>query len=135
MVRPGSPQGEEADIHFHERAARCLVNAPDVLFDELEGPIAELVKELAKTCGTDREDEIAVLWVKGWNAVRRRAPAPIVASDEPLTDALNDAAGKLADAALARLSKYRPERAIACRNQCAGTSTRSPRRQADTSVG
>ena len=105
---PGSPQGEEADIHLHERATRCLATAPDALFDEVEGSLAELVKELAKTCGTDCEDEIAVLWEKGWNAVRRRAPAPIVASDEPLTDALNDAAGKLADAALARLSKYRP---------------------------
>ena len=74
---------------------------------EVEGAIAELVKELAKTYGTEREGEIAELWEKGWNAVRRRAPAPIVALDEPLTDALNDAAGKLADAALARLSKYR----------------------------
>lgn len=105
---PGSPEGVEADIHLHERAARCLVNAPDGLFDEIEGAVAELVKELAKTYGTDREGEIAELWEKGWNAVRRRAPAQIVLLDEPLTDALNDAAGKLADAALARLSKYGP---------------------------
>ena len=105
---PGSPQGEEADIRLHERAARCLVNAPDWLFDEVEGAGAELVKELAKTCDTDREAEIEELWEKGWGAVRRRAPAPIVALDEPLTEALNDTAGKLADAALARLLKYRP---------------------------
>ena len=84
------------------------MNAPDWLFDEVEDAVAELVKELARTYGTDREGEIAELWEKGWNAVRRRAPAQIVALDEPLTDALNDAAGKLADAALARLSKYRP---------------------------
>ena len=105
---PNSPEGEEADIRLHERAARCLVNAPDWLFDEVEDAVAELVKELARTYGTDREGEIAELWEKGWNAVRRRAPSQIVALDEPLTDALNDAAGKLADAALARLSKYRP---------------------------
>lgn len=105
---PSSPEGEEADIGLHERTAQGLVNAPDWLFDEVESAVAELVKELAKTYGTDREAEIAELWEKGWNAVRRRAPARIVALDEPLTDALNDAAGKLADAALSRLSKYRP---------------------------
>ena len=104
---PSSLAGEETDIRLHERAARCLVNAPDWLFDQMEGAVAELVKELAKTYGTEREREIAELWEKSWNVVRRRAQAPIVALDDPLNDALNDAAGKLADAALARLSKYR----------------------------
>ena len=105
---PNTPVGEETGIHLHERAARCLLKAPDWLFDEVEDAVAELVKELAKTFGTDREGEIAELWEKGWNAVRRQAPAQIVLLDEPLTDALNDPAGKLADAALARLSKYGP---------------------------
>ena len=106
---PNSPEGVTADIGLHERAARCLVNAPDWLFDEVDGAVAELVKELAKTYGTDREGEVAELWEKGWNAISRRAPTQIVALDEPLTDALNDAAGKLAEAALARLSKYEPQ--------------------------
>ena len=105
---PNTPVGEETGIHLHERAAGCLLKAPDWLFDEVEDAVAELVKELAKTFGTDREGEIAELWEKGWNALRRQAPAQIVLLDEPLTDALNDPAGKLADAALARLSKYGP---------------------------
>ena len=104
---PSSPEGSEADIRLHERAARLLANAPSELFDEMDATVAELVKELAKTYGPDREPEIAQLWEEGWNAVGRRAPAQIVALDDPLTEALNDAAGKLADAALSRLSKYR----------------------------
>ena len=105
---PNSPEGEHANIGLQERAARCLVDAPEWLFEEVEGAVASMVQELAKTYGTDREGEIAELWERAWNGARRQAPAQVVALEEPLTDALNDAEGKLADAALARLSKYRP---------------------------
>ena len=105
---PDSPEqpGEEAALK--ERVAQMLVRAPDELFDEIDSTVAEFVKGLASAYEVEREPEIEALWARAWRAVGRRMPEAIGVSDEPLTDALNDPAGRLADAALARLSKHRP---------------------------
>ena len=104
---PDSPEqpGEEAALK--ERVAQMLVRAPDELFDEIDSTVAEFVKGLASAYEVEREPEIEALWARAWRAVGRRMPEAIGVSDEPLTDALNDPAGRLADAALARLSKHR----------------------------
>ena len=105
---PDSPEqpGEEAALK--ERVSQILVRAPDELFDEIDSTVAEFVKGLASAYEVEREPEIEALWARAWRAVGRRMPEAIGVSDEPLTDALNDPAGRLADAALARLSKHRP---------------------------
>ena len=104
---PDSPEqpGEEAALK--ERVAQMLVRTPDELFDEIDSTVAEFVKGLASAYEVEREPEIEALWARAWRAVGRRMPEAIGVSDEPLTDALNDPAGRLAEAALARLSKHR----------------------------
>ena len=66
------------------------------------------MKGLAHMCGTDREEALEQLWTKAWDALAKTDPVPIVDSENPITDALNHPAGKLAEAAMIRLQKYGP---------------------------
>ena len=86
--------------------ARILATAPEGLFAGVDSAAAEFVKSLAEVYGTDREQELSALWTKAWSGIG--ADPPEVGVDDLLTDALNHAAGKLAEAALARLWKYEP---------------------------
>ena len=106
--KSNSPEREGEDAALTLRVAGLLVRAPDKLFEEIDATAAEFVKGLANAYGTEREHEFEILWTRAWRAVGRRRPAAVGIMEEPLTDALNDAAGRLTEAALARLSKHRP---------------------------
>ena len=106
---PDLSEHEDGNVALWQRVFEVLLRAPDELFDEIDTTVAEFVKELANAYGTEREEEIETLWARAWSAVGRRRLEALAVLDEPLTDALNDTAGRLADAALARLSKYGPE--------------------------
>ena len=105
---PYSSEGEGVDSGLQQRVAGLLVRAPDELFEEIDATAADFVMGLAKEYGAEREQEIEILWARAWRAVGRRRPAAIGVLEEPLTDALNDPAGRLADAAMNRLSKHGP---------------------------
>ena len=100
---PGPPDEPGADTGLHEEVARILSDAPDELYEEIGSAFADLVKGLANAYEGDREPEFAVLWARAWRIPGRRAPPELAVAEEPLEQALNDPAGKLADAALARL--------------------------------
>ena len=85
--------------------ARTLAGAPARMLDDIAGAMAGFVEGIAKRWGTDREDEFRILWTKGWSGGEERGMVDPV---EPLTDALNSASGKLAEAALVRVGKYEP---------------------------
>ena len=104
---PGSPEREGGDIAFQQRVSELLVRAPDELFEEIDATVADFVNGLASAYGAEREQEIETLWARAWRTVGRRMPVEIDVSEEPLDEALNDSAGRLAEAALARLSKHR----------------------------
>ena len=104
---PGSSEREGGDNAFQQRVAELLVSAPDELFEEIDATVADFVEGLASAYGAEREQEIETLWARAWRAVGRRMPVAIDVSEEPLDEALNDSAGRLAEAALARLSKHR----------------------------
>lgn len=106
---PGPTDEPDADTGPYEEAARALVDAPDDLYEQIASAFAEIVKGLASAYDTDREPEIAVLWERAWRIPGRREPAELAVAVEPLDQALNDPAGKLADAALARLRKHQPK--------------------------
>ena len=106
---PGPPDEPGADTGLHEEVARILSDAPDELYEEIGSAFADLVKGLANAYEGDREPEFAVLWARAWRIPGRRAPPELAVAEEPLDQALNDPAGKLADAALARLSKHQPQ--------------------------
>ena len=98
-----------ADTGPYEEVVRALADATDDLYEEIASAFADIVKGLASAYDTGREPEIAVLWERAWRIPGQRAPADLAVAVEPLDQALNDPAGKLADAALARLRKYQPE--------------------------
>ena len=105
----GPPDEPDADTGPQEEVARILADAPDELYEEIGSAFADIVKGLANAYGTDREPEFAVLWERAWRIPGRRAPPEVAVAEEPLDQALNDPAGKLADAALARLRKHQPK--------------------------
>ena len=104
----GLREKSKHNVRLQGYVAQMLTNAPDELFAEVGSAAADFIKDLAKDYGTDREQELKVLWVKAWSGIgmSQRETGDL---DDPLTIALNHAAGKLADAALIRLWKYKPE--------------------------
>ena len=98
------PQGQ---ARLLEHVARIIVGAPERLFDDIASAVAGFVKRIAERYGTDRETEFGALWTRAWSG-RDESEPEVLGLDDPLTDALNCAAGKLAEAALVRLRKYEP---------------------------
>ena len=84
-----------------------LAEAPQELFNEIGSAAAGFVNRIAEEYGTEREAEFRVLWTKAWTC-KGQGEQQTVNMGEPLTDALNHPAGKLAEAALTRLQKYEP---------------------------
>ncbi len=103
-----SAERRKPNARLQKHVAHILAKAPDELLAGVGSAAAEFVKGLANTYETDREQEVETLWTKAWNALGMGEPAEIVDSNDPITDALNDSAGKLADAAVFRLLKYEP---------------------------
>ena len=99
-----SPQCQERLL---ECVARILVGAPAKLFDDIASAVTGFVKRIAEGYGTDREIEYQVLWTKAWSGGEVDEPR-VLGLDDPLTDALDSASGKLAEAALVRLRRYEP---------------------------
>ena len=101
-------EGKEQSARLHGYVAAILAEAPDELFSDTGSAVAGFVSRLAEECATDRETEFGLLWTKAWTGKEDVEPETVDLGD-PLTDALNHPAGKLAEAALARLRKYEPE--------------------------
>ena len=97
--------GGELASKQRRSAGRALRHAPDALFSEASFAAAEFVSLLAANIDGDEEPEFAAIWTRAWKTVGE----PTASSndfDDPLTASLNHAAGKLAEAALTRLSKH-----------------------------
>ena len=105
---PGRREKQKRNLRLYEYVARLLATAPDKLFADVGSAAADFVKDLAEGFGTEREGELGNFWKKAWSGV---GESMSVTSDlkDPLTDALNHSAGKLAEAALSRLGKHEPE--------------------------
>ena len=90
---------------LREHVVLVLSHAPGALFAGLGSAAGGLVRELAEQYGLDREQTLKALWTKAWSGVGG-SPSETGDTHDPLTDALNTSAGKLAEAALIRLSKH-----------------------------
>ena len=92
---------------WRRSAGRALAHAPDELFANASWAAPEFVRHLADSLESNEETEFGALWTRVWQSmdVSRYSDAD---SDDPLTLALNHPAGKLAEAALIRLSKHQP---------------------------
>ena len=102
----GEQRARSARLNDH--VAGILSEAPGQLFKEVGPAAAGFVDRLAEEFETCREAEFRKLWTKAWNGKEETDPEANDIGD-PLTDALNHSAGKLAEAALARLRKYAPQ--------------------------
>lgn len=87
---------------------QLVSSAPDWFIADVGSNVAHLVKDLAEDFGTDREQELHVLWARAWSVVGQNHTT-IGDLDDVLTDAMNQSAGVLAEAALVRLWKYKPK--------------------------
>ena len=106
---PHAPDQPDDITQLRESIAETLINGPDALFEETGAPISSIVEERAKAWGPEREEEFARFWTRAWNGAKASEGENVAGIDDPMTEALNHPAGKLAEAALARLLKYKPE--------------------------
>ena len=100
-------KGKKPSARLCAYVGSVLAEAPSALFNEVGSAAAQFVTRLAEECGIDREEEFGLLWSKAWNGMGEVEPGTAALKD-PLTDALNHPAGKLAEAALDRMRKYEP---------------------------
>ena len=106
VTEPGSEPTPATRLQTH--IAQILACAPDTLFEENGSAAADFAKGLANAYATNREQEYATLWMRVWRAMSAIAPPSDAVTDDPLMEALNHPAGKLADGAIARLLNYEP---------------------------
>ena len=88
-------------------SGRALALAPDEAFSGASWAAAEFIQHLADDHDAEEESEFAILWTRAWNTFGDSQSSD-EDFDDPLTAALNHPAGKLARAALTRLSKHQP---------------------------
>lgn len=86
--------------------ASLLLRAPEALHSEINSAISSYIEDLSEECPVEAEETFRGLWNKAWGSV---IDEPDVDTDDVLTQALNSAAGRLAEAAFNRLWKYQPE--------------------------
>lgn len=100
-------EGHENLPKWRRAAGRALASAPDELFAKDSWAASEFVRHLADSVESNEEMEFSSLWTRVWGSmdVSRYSDSDY---DDPLTMALNHPVGKLAEAALIRLSKHQP---------------------------
>ena len=106
---PHAPEQPDDITELREGIADTLINAPEALFEEIGAAITSIVEERAKAWGTEQEEDFERFWTRAWKGAELSEPVKVVGIDDPMTDAVNHPAGKLAEAALERLSKYKPQ--------------------------
>ncbi len=102
-----SGEDEPPPTGLRDRMAAVLAGAPDSLFEALGADGAEFTIRIGEEYGPCREGEFVTLWRKVWRGMKEAAPDTNM--DDPLTNALNHPAGKLAEAMLARMRQHQPE--------------------------
>lgn len=92
------------------QARRCtlsnLFEAPDALIEGLGTSTARILNVVARLISEEDEQKFFRLWGSAWKAV---GPTERKDGWDRMTQALNDPAGKLAEAALSRLWLHKPE--------------------------
>ena len=87
--------------------SRALAYAPDELFAKDSWAASEFMRHLAQSLESNEEKEFSALWTRVWQSMDVSGYND-TKFDDPLTMALNHPVGKLAEAALIRLSKHEP---------------------------
>ena len=83
--------------------ARVLSASPDDLLANVAVTAADFVQAIGQAWGRGREPEFRVLWKRTWT---KASSGVEIDNVDPVTRALNHTSGKLAEAAMFRLSKH-----------------------------
>ncbi len=102
---PGLRERPRSCARLQAFVSHLITGAPDWFLADVGPAVGHFVKDLAEDLGTDRENELRVLWGRAWSGVDKTKPQ-VSDLDDLLTEALNHSAGMLAEAALVRLWKY-----------------------------
>ncbi len=102
----GLRRQQKLNSRLEDYVAGLLSGAPDELLSGVGAAAADFVEDLAGTYSVEQEDSFRKLWEKAWKGVRQEKQIDM---KDPVTEALNHAAGKLAESALARMWKYAPK--------------------------
>ena len=96
---------DKAAPDVEDDVLEVLSNAPDDLFVNVTTPLADFLCAIGDAWDSERESEFRVLWEKTWNGA---ATGVSIDNADPVTQALNHVSGKLAEAAIFRLSMHEP---------------------------
>lgn len=97
---------KEPMIRLENYTARVLLEAPKRLFRDVGTAVSGLVRGIAEHWIRDRESEYSRLWKRAWlNACQDSG----LDDQDPVTRALNQVAGILAEAAMLRMWQYQPK--------------------------
>ena len=100
----GRTNTQKPTARLQDYAACVLANAPAALFAGVDSAAAGFVVNLAERYDIDREPSLLALWQKAWEGAPEAKPN----GNDPSDQALTNATGRLAEAALTRLWKYGP---------------------------
>lgn len=96
---------DKAAPDVEDDVLEVLSSAPDDLFAKTATAVADSLRGIGDAWDSERESEFRVLWEKTWiNAANGIG----IDNADPVTRALNHVSGKLAEAAIFRLSKHEP---------------------------
>ena len=96
---------DKAAPDVEDDVLEVLSSAPDELFVNVTTALADFLRAIGDTWDSERESEFRVLWEKTWISA---ASGVSIDNADPVTQALNHVSGKLAEAAIFRLSKHEP---------------------------
>ncbi len=96
---------DKAAPDVEDNVLEALSNAPDDLFVNATMAVADFLRAIGDAWASERESEFRVLWEKTWISA---ASGVRIDNADPVTRALNHVSGKLAEAAIFRLSKREP---------------------------
>lgn len=96
---------DKAEPDVENDVLEILLSAPDDLFVNVTMALADFLRAIGDAWDSERESEFRVLWERTWISA---ASGGSIGNADPVTRALNHVAGKLAEAAIFRLSKHEP---------------------------
>lgn len=82
-----------------------LDSVPEAVFSAVGSSVAGFVENVSKKYPIEGEERLSRIWLKAWSGISH---VPEADSKDVMTDAINHAAGKLAEAALQRLWMRKP---------------------------
>lgn len=92
-------------VRLENYTARLLFDAPDGLLQEVGLSASRLIRGIAEDWDENREPIFSELWKRAWLTAGQSHG---LGGDDPVTEALNQATGVLAEAALVRLWEHQP---------------------------